>query len=100
MEEFIQRTVHAYQDKISPGGCTSRDADALRQFCEENPGADPVYGEKAVLEAARQMRYVPMSYVLAIAGRLAREGQADAGQRSDDYIRAYRARQRDRGQAV
>lgn len=102
MTEFGKRTVAAYQDKIGMG-LGARDGEALRQFNEAHPDADPDIGEQAVAEAARQGKHVGMAYVLAIAERLLNGGgkqarKSDDWMRTDEFIRAYKAKQRERGQ--
>ena len=104
--EFGKRIVAAYQNKIGVS-LGPRDGEALAEFVKEHPEADPELGERAVAEAAEQGRRVGMSYVLAICERYLQDGesgkQSDASrasdyQRSDDFIRAYRAKQKARGQ--
>ena len=95
--EFARRTVAAYQQKIGPG-LSANDGAALQDFCRRFPDADPVYGEQAVLEAARAGKR-GMAYTLAIASRLMNEAEAEriAPQlHTDEQLAAYAARRRER----
>lgn len=102
MSEFGKRIVAAYQNKIGLS-LGARDGEALQAFNEAHPDADPLIGEQAVAEAARQGKHVGMAYVLAIAERLLAGGgkqapRKDDWMRTDEFIRWYKAKQRERGQ--